>query len=143
MSDKFRDPSNAQDIIKKLTTFRTLGDVKTFVDGLFPGFIKCTMNGYSKDYPSLTSNWHLVCEDSKVKPALIVIVENLYFDDNHTVLMSISEIFTKAGFAIRRYGEFNSCSTCGLAVPTRTIYDKLVSNSVETPEYWSNKCKRC
>ena len=142
-NDKYLDPPHTIEVLNKLRDTPTLRDVKKLVDETFPTWFVTTMEVYCSDYPHLMKNWKQVCEMSGTKPAQIMIVDDISFDDAHTVVKAFSECFTRSGFAVRRKEEYIPCEKCGSAVPTEMMWSIFKQKGFQVPEKWSNYCTGC
>ena len=147
MNEKYTDPPNVESTIEHLKSIKTLGDIKKYVETIYPDWIVGFCNGYSPDYPHFTQNWYKVYEKAQTKPTQIMFVRELYKDtDNYKLLRVICDIFSLSGFAVRTQGEFTTCIVCNLAIPREPIYD-LLRESKETsillPSIWSQMCVKC
>jgi len=108
-----------------------------------PDWLLYSMEAYSADYPTLQKNWEYLCGKIGNPPQKIVIVENVYFDDEHKVLMEICNFLTKNGYCIRRKDEYIPCEVCEKAVPCVEIYENLKRRGITVPDIWRKKCKEC
>ena len=145
MSDKYNDPENLEEILSKIKSAPTLGDIKPILESLYPTWIIGSMKGYSKDYPLLQKNWETICDLSKVKPLEIIIVDFILYnqDKKHTLLHVFAEILTKSGFCVRSKDEFSPCKKCNLAIPSDVLYDMMKKNHHNIPFRWSPVCEKC
>lgn len=142
-NDKYLDTANTLLILEKMRGLPTLGDIKKLVDDTFPTWFVTTMEVYCPDYPHLMINWQKICEISKSKPAQIMIVDDINFDDAHTLVKAFSECFTRCGFSVRRKNEFIPCENCGSAVPSEVMWSIFKIKGMKVPEKWSIKCVGC
>ena len=143
MSDKYKDPSNIDEIINQIKSFQSIGDIRNIIENTFPTLIQGLIVSYSVDYPTLENNWVKICEMNKVEKGMIVLVDELYFDEDHKLLKIFSEIFTRSGFVIRRKEELISCKNCKNAIPSFKVYQKMKENKIKVPESWNEKCLKC
>lgn len=144
MTDKYIDPPNTFEILEKLRTLPTLGDVKYFIEETFPDWIIDGMLGYSSDYPHLQSNWEFICRQIGVDTKQIVIVDYMAMDENHTVIRTFAELMSRVGFCVRRKEDLFPCKNCRLALPQPEFYDLLVLKGVkDIPSRWSTVCENC
>jgi hypothetical protein len=139
----YADPVNTLEIMAKLETAPTLREVMDIVEETFPGWVVSFMSGYSADYPSLTHNWHTICDDKNIAPSQVMIVDDLCFEDTHSLIKHLGELFTMCGFVVRRKRDLIPCETCGLAIPVRFLYDKMKESGKSTPDEWSMTCVGC
>lgn len=142
-NNKYVDPNNTTFILEKLKNLPTIGEVKELVDKTFPTWFVTVMKSYCSDYPHLTKNWKHICDISGIKPAHIMIVEDIVFDEAHTVIKAFCNCFTSAGFCVRRKNEYIPCGKCGSAVPTELMWNIFKEKGFEVPEKWSKFCIRC
>jgi hypothetical protein len=141
--DKYLDPENTPQIINRLKNSRTLGEVMTLVNEVFPDWIVNTMEVYCSDYPHLTTNWKHICRMSKSRTAQIMIVEEIPEKDDHSLINTFAECFTRAGFSVRRKREYIKCENCGSAVPNTELWQIFKEKGFLVPEKWSEKCTGC
>jgi hypothetical protein len=140
---KYRDPDKIEDIMKEIVSSKTVQHVNNVIKEIYPEFILHKIDEYSKDYPHFDVNWRGLCLALKVKKAYILIVDEFSEDDEHILIKTFCEIMTQAGFIIRKKGEFFPCSTCGHALPTEDIDEKLKELNIKVPEKWDTKCTYC
>jgi hypothetical protein len=143
ITDKYIDPPNTPEIVKKLEDLQTLGEVKDLIEKVFPDWFVTTMNNYCIDYPHLTTNWHQICKLTKSQPTQIVIVEEIVEDKSHSLTTIFAECLTRAGFSVRRKREYIPCESCNNAIPNSAMWKLFKDNKVNVPSSWSNKCSTC
>jgi len=141
--NKYIDSSNTIEILEKLKTISTLGEVKKLMDETFPTWFVTTMNSYCSDYPHLTENWKKICTMSGINPAQIMIVDDIIFGDSYTLIKTFCECFTRAGFSVRRKKEYIPCENCNCAVPTELMWVLFKEKGIKVPEKWNKKCTKC
>lgn len=139
----YKDLENSLEILESVRLMKTLGEVYNFIQETFPDWILGTLPRYSPDYNVLQQNWEKLTSDLNVPHTVIIVVNDFEFDENHQLVRNFSEIFTRAGFSVRRKSEVVSCSVCGLAIPTVPLYEKLKEKGEIVPENWSSKCTEC
>ena len=141
--DKYIDPPNAAEIVEKIKSLPTIGDIKILADELFPGWWCSTIQEYSNDYPHLDKNWKSVCNSIGVKRALIVLVDFLEFTEKHTLLKMFTESFTRAGFNVRKNSDYVICSNCKCAIPIEIIWNIFKEKNYKVPLKWYKTCTYC
>jgi hypothetical protein len=139
----YQNPPNTDEIMEKLKSAYTIGSVKNLVEDVFPGWFITVLRGFSNDYPHLTKNWQTVCKSMNVGMAQIMIVDDYFEDEAHTLVRHFAECFTRAGFAVRRKAEFIPCEKCMSAIPSEGMYNLMKEKDFNVPEKWSNKCIAC
>jgi hypothetical protein len=139
----YQNPPNTDEIMEKLKSAHTIGAVKNLVEDVFPGWFITVLRGFSNDYPHLTKNWETVCKSMNVGMAQIMIVDDYFEDEAHSLVRHFSECFTRAGFAVRRKAEFIPCEKCMSAIPSEGMYNLMKEKDFNVPEKWSNKCVAC
>jgi hypothetical protein len=139
----YSDPKNTIEIIEKIKLCPTIGDVYKLSNKVFPNWIITCMSSYSNDYPVLTEHWTKSCTDKKIKKAQVLIVEELCHDKNHTLVHAFAEVFSMAGFSVRRKCEFFPCNVCQCALPSETLYNIFKKNGDQIPTVWDKKCSTC
>lgn len=142
---QFSDPDNLDKIIEDIKSCRTIGELIELVNNVFSGWIIGLVPKYCSAYPHLTQNWHYICNQNRVRPAMIVIVSYLSDDSEHSLMNIFLDAFYKAGFVVRLVNHFAPCSSCYQAiVPSRSIYDKFVENNIlRLPSLWTSTCQNC
>ena len=154
MSDsKYNDPDSRDSILTVLEKEHDHNEVQKLIRNVFPDWLSSFTDGYSKDYPHLTKNWHTICKRIGVTPKKIVLVRNIPIQDKDKILIqAICEKMTRSGYVVRRTVEFTYCSVCKQAIPTEGIYNKMretfdklqtVNRGLVLPDVWSNKCVNC
>lgn len=141
--DKYLDPVNTPEHMNRLKSVRTLGEVKTLVDEVFPDWFVTVMETYCSDYPHLMDNWKKLCKMSNSSPTQIMIVEEIVGDDAHSLLSTFAECFTRAGFSVRRKREYVPCENCGSAVPNAAMWKLFKDKGFKVPKTWNSKCTEC
>lgn len=142
-SQKYLDPPNAIDIIEKVKTLPTIGDIKLLAEEFFPGWYVSTAKEYSKDYPNLRENWAVVCKAIKTTQAQILLVDEVCFDDEHSIIRMFSECFTRAGFSVRKKNDYTECSKCGAIIPSIELWSVFKEKGFKVPITWSCDCVSC
>jgi hypothetical protein len=139
----YSDPENKEDIMKEIIKSPTIKEVVELINGIFPGFLRYTLPSYSKDYPHYDINWQAMCMTMKTKKAAVILVDDFPEDESHILAKTFCEIFTQAGFMVRKYTEFLPCIECGAAIPTEESYEKLKELKISVPTKWYKKCSTC
>uniref|UniRef100_A0A6C0H3X2 Uncharacterized protein n=1 Tax=viral metagenome TaxID=1070528 RepID=A0A6C0H3X2_9ZZZZ len=140
---KYLDPPNSEEIIKQISDLQTIGDVKSFSKKVFPGWYVTSSTDYCKDYPHLSMNWKKFCDLVSVDRTLILLVDDVSFDDSHTVIRAFAECFTRAGFSVRSVDEYITCSVCKNIIPTKYMWGVFKEKGAKVPLVWSEKCTEC
>lgn len=142
--DKYMDPENKDEILKKIRKAETHSDVVKIINDTFPDWIMGWPKKYSDDYSFFTTNWQDGCEKLNCKPLCIIIVDKIVFHDkNYSVIQMFCELLTLFGHSVRRKEEFFECKFCGKILPTEPIYDGLKKSGALVPQIWSMKCTNC
>ena len=143
--DPYTDPASTPEILQELRNLPTIGGVKELIDKTFPGWMIAALDGYCSDYPHLSRNWSTICDAACVGKTQILIVEDLCFDETHTLIRSFAECLTAAGFSIRRQKEFIPCQSCNIiAVPSPETHEFFKGKaSVVQPDKWEPVCASC
>jgi hypothetical protein len=137
------DPENVSEIINHVNDLKSPEEIQLYIQEKLPGWLIYSLMSYSKDYPHLQENWLKICEMSNTRPQKIVLVKDIIFDDNHTLLRHFCELMTRKGYVVRRIDEFIPCKKCMSAIPTFEVYDLLKSKNIKCPESWSDHCSGC
>jgi hypothetical protein len=140
---KYSDPKNSKDIMNKLKNTPTIGGVKTLIDETFPGWFVTTLDKYSDDYPHLTANWGKLTLIKNVKPTQIIIVDEMSFDEQHSLLGIFADILSQTGFSVRSKTEYTQCDVCKAAIPVPIIHSVFKEKKFICPDKWSSKCRSC
>ena len=101
MTDNYQDPENIDEIIEELKRSKTIENVVDLINRVYPTWILYYLRKYSEDYPHLQSNWENYCNEQKVRPAHIMIINEFLIDKNHTLIGVFAELFTICGFIVR------------------------------------------
>lgn len=141
--EKYNDPPNVDEILEKIRTLPTIGDIKKLTDEYFPDWIVTVMDDYSDDYPHLRKNWHAICQMAKIKPTQIMIVEDILRGENNKLIRAFAECFTYSGFVVRRKAEFFPCDVCGKAIPSISLWQYMKDKNMNVPENWFVTCQKC
>ena len=142
--DNYKDPRNVNEYLEKLKTLSNIGEIKNFMNDVFPNWFITTMNSYCDDYPHLNKNWYYICNMVHTTPKKIIIVKEISNDENHKLIASFSECFTKSGFSVRKENEFISCKKCNKAVPTKEAWEFFKEKGlIKVPEVWRPNCINC
>jgi len=140
---EFHNPPDAKEILTTLNNCENSEQAEEVISTTFPNWITMSFSKYSQDYPHLQNNWEFLCGKIGVSTQKIIIVKDITFDDNHTLLMQFCEYMTKHGYCVRREGEFFPCSVCGTALPCKEIYDNFKARKINIPETFQTKCLNC
>jgi hypothetical protein len=136
---KYSDPFGTSEIIEELKNTPTLGRVFDIVNRVFPTWMVTTVDNYSVDYPELTSTWVIAASTIGVRPTKIIIVDYLHpSSDGYTLIGTFAELFTRAGFMVRRNVEFLCCGVCTSLIPRQIVYDMMKDSGKSVPSIWAN-----
>lgn len=138
----FPDPPNATELLDKLRSLPSMGDVRDFVDEIYPGWIVNAAYAFCTDYPRLNINWLTVAKQLKVIPQQVLLVKQAKLREDQKFLQAICDLTTQAGFCIRDAGDYTLCS-CGRAVPSRELYCVFMEKELGVPPQWSPRCSGC
>lgn len=141
-TDKYKNPSNIQQIIEELKECKNLGEVKKLTERVFPDWFVTMIPEFSLDYPQFQQNWQMVCQKANVTPKQIMIVEEVEQGPDYSLVQSFAECFTRAGFCVRKKMEFFPSENTGRALPSPIVYAQLVEKGIAVPE-WGKTCKKC
>lgn len=141
--DSTKDPVNKNLIIEELKACKTQEESEGVINTYYPGWIVKSISSYSSDYSHLENNWNYMCGKFNTTPKSIILVKEIIFDDEHSLIMTICEIMTRIGFCVRRVGEFTECPGCGKAIPCVEIWANLKERKLPVPNKWSSKCQEC
>jgi hypothetical protein len=141
MSSKYFDPENYESIVEEIKNAPTLKEIKGIVDRLYPDWIVCLLDGFSKDYPHLDKNWKKVSIQMKVSQTKVMIVRNFeHGNDNMKLINMFCEIFTKSGFSVKKQSDYIPCEDCNYAMPVPELHERFKIARFTVPEVWSSKC---
>jgi hypothetical protein len=139
----YLDPQETPSILLRLNSLPTVKEIKELVCETFPTWIITVLPAYSPDYPQLTCNWGILAKMNNSVPAEIIIIDEMVFDENHTLIRTFAELFTCSGYVVRRKSELLPCSNCGKAIPNENIYNQMKEKNINVPETWSSSCIKC
>lgn len=136
----YEDRKETQNIISLLTLTENYFDV---IDHYYPNWIVSQHDNYSSDYFFMNANWQSICDMIHVNKQKIILVQDIFFDDNHKDMMTVCEFLTKKGYCVRRKSEFVVCR-CGKLIVDRDLWSVIKKRgNVPVPEEWSDKCTNC
>jgi hypothetical protein len=139
----YSDPPNADEIIIRIKSAPSIGDIKYIMDEIFPDLFVTTMENYCSDYPHLERNWKGICEMTANRPTQIMILNEVIFDEEHRILKILGECFTRAGFSVKRKREYIPCNKCRKAVPVKGMWEYFKEKGIEVPHEWNPCCQEC
>lgn len=141
---KYRDPDNIDELMNEIKECPNISAIMDFIHKYIPGWFVTLLDSYSGDYPHFQETWIKLCIHMEISPTKIMIVDEMIFDDNHKLIRTLSELFTRCGFSVKRKLEFIPCEVCGRAIPTEFVYQKLKrENRRDLPEKYSEYCTSC
>ena len=143
VQDKYKNPSNHEEILKKLLEVKTYGEVYEIIKETFPDWIIGHTKKYSTDYPHLQKNWEFLCKKFNTTPKEILIVDYVNEGPEFKVLNTFCELMTVAGYCIRRKEEFIGCHKCDSAIPVLELWKDLKERGLQVPKNWSKLCVSC
>jgi len=141
--DNFLDTEKREEIMVKIGEKNTLEEVEELIEEYYPGWLIFSFTDYSNDYPHLDKNWRTLCQRIGVVKQKIVLVSDIKFDAEHTIINKISEFMTKNGYCVRRMSEFVVCPVCEGVIPCEQVWRLLKEKNFPVPNLWSNKCISC
>jgi hypothetical protein len=137
----YEDPENYESILEEIKNAPTLREVHDIVKRVYPDWIVCLLDGFSKDYQHLDKNWRKVCVQMKVRPTKVMIVNNFEHNNDNMKLVNIfCEIFTKSGFSVKKSSEYIPCVNCQYAIPVPEVYDRFKNSRFSIPDKWKDVC---
>jgi len=142
---KYKDNSKTHEHLENIKKLPTLGEIYNYVNSVFPTWMIGFYDNYCPNYTYFNQNWENICKQNNTTKKQILIVDDMIFDDNHTFIRTISEIFTRLGFCVRSKQEFILCEKCYKSVlPCKTLYDVIkIKEDLTIPNNWSNICANC
>ena len=145
MTDNYQDPENIDEIIEELKRSKTIENVVDLINRVYPTLILYYLRKYSEDYPHLQSNWENYCNEQKVRPAHIMIVNEFLVDETHKLIGVFAELFTICGFMVRTPKDIYPCDNCDCALPTLQKFIKMKNSKTIklSIDLWSSKCSKC
>lgn len=143
MSDNFIDPENIDEIMEKIKTIPDLNGINDLIKKIYPDWVITFLDKYSNDYPHLEKNWDQVTKDNNITKSKIMIIDNIFKDDKHTLINIFTDIYTRSGFIVRTKFEIFPCQVCNAAIPNINFYNKMKELKLEVPDIWSDKCTNC
>jgi len=140
----YEDPENAQEIMEELKKCPTVNDVVNLLDKTFPEIIVIYLENFCSLYPHLSNNWSIMCEKLKTPRTEIMIVKDLFFDDDHKLLGHFMNCLTMSGFMVRSMKDFVPCVVCKkIAVPGPHIHQTMKEKGVPVPNESKPVCGCC
>ena len=88
-----------------------------------PNWIKYVLDDFSDDYKGLKNNWVEICKMLKTKRKKIIIVENIFNDENNK---KMCDLLGTSGYCVRTLYDYFPCPICNLALPTKFVHNMLV-----------------
>lgn len=146
MTEKYKNPSlvMTQSIIDSLKNAETHDEAMKIITDVFPTWIVGYSSSYSRDYPSLTENWKLICSNLKCDALSIIIVDEFVENnDEHSLIQIFSELLTLFGHRIHKKSDFFKCKICNGMLPSNEIYNELKKSNAKVPSVWRKICKDC
>lgn len=140
---KYSDPENVRDLIASFLTLENTDEIKDFIDANLTEWLVASTDSYTEDYPQLQQNWELICRMNSVQPQKVVIVDEIFFDDDHIMLRTIAETMTRKGYVVRRKEELTGCEDCRKALPTKPVWRQMKNRGLPVPRTWKPVCSRC
>lgn len=138
------DPENVTELNQKIDEIKSDDDLQTILKEVYPTWIDKVYNSYSPDYIYLQKNWEKICKEIDIPVSKIVLVEDIIFDDKHTIINRLSEIMTsKFGYCVRRKNEFTSCPYCDKVIPCEELHAMMKAHNMPVPSKWMPRCKNC
>ena len=141
--NSYSDPENGNEILEQFHNSDTEQEAENIINKYFPNWIVCSLPRYSKDYSYLDRNWQNLCTKLETTKKKIVLVQNIFFDSQHSVINKIAETLTKRGYVVRRVDEFSYCPVCVSAIPAIEVWHLMKEKNLPVPESWAAKCKDC
>jgi hypothetical protein len=139
----FRDTEEREKIISEISEYKTPTEVAEFIQRVFPDWLAYIFDDYSDDYLHLKNNWRVICEQTGSKPQKIILVSEIKFDQEHSIIMRLCEYMTQNGYCVRRLEEFSPCPVCNKAIPTRPVWEMMRQRNLGVPLTWSDTCRNC
>jgi hypothetical protein len=143
MTDLYVDPENLEEILEHIKSLKTLGEISEYCIEIFPTWLVGKIPKFSSDYPHLTKNWKIVCDNIGTVPKEIILVDRVFFDNNHKLIHTFSELYTRSGFVVRQNHDWFKCKVCGDALPSETVFDIFRNSKVNVPTTWDSVCTVC
>ena len=131
------------ELLKKINNTQSVEEIEKIIGEYYEGWILFFVSKYSDDYPHLEKNWKTLCNIQKINPKKIILVSDIIFDKDHTVLIKLCEILTQCGYVVRRATEFIICPRCESCLPSKDIWHLLKEKKFPVPDVWKNCCSSC
>lgn len=151
MTEFTDNPSTVNEQIASISQAKHMGEVLALANKYLPNWIVGFLDKYSNDYPALTALWDTVCTiDSEEKPrrkAQIMLVNFMRntsaSESEYKLLNSFVEVFTLAGFSVRRVHDIVPCTVCNAGIPSQELYNTMKNAKLGIPEERADKCSTC
>lgn len=139
LNDKYKDDEKYDEHLKIIKQIPNIGKIIEYINTVFPTWLLGLYEGYCYNYPTFNNNL------KKNITNKILLVDDMIFDDEHRLIRTFAEIFSKSGFLVRSKQEFIPCKSCkNKLVPTYYLYNALkIQKNISFPETWSDKCYKC
>lgn len=145
----YKDPNQDEvaRFLSKIKKAKNLGNVNEIINGIFPDWIIGELNVFCPSYNFLQENWTKCCLELNQQPKKIILVKYLppiNINQDYKIILTYSEILTKAGFCVRSCADYIPCKNCNMvAVPTLQNYTYFKRTKENIPETWKNTCNHC
>lgn len=147
MNDSFQDPESKETlekIYKEIQEIKSGDEAYAFVKKYAPNWIVDEADDYAKEYKTFKKNWRKIYEMTRQSKRKILLVSKIMFKEQdpekkYTILQMLCEILTRAGYCVRRRGEFVKCERCGLAIMSKEAEE----NNGQEQKYYTPYCKGC
>ena len=131
------------ELLEKLKEEKNCEQLEKIIGDYYDNWILFFVKKYSQDYPHLEKNWYTLCDIEKTTPKKIILVSDIIFDKDHSVLVKLCEILTKYGYVVRRASEFIICPKCESCLPSKDVWHLLKEKKFPVPGRWTNHCSNC
>ena len=142
MSKSYRDTEELKGLMDDIKESKSFEQAVYVIDQYLRGWLLYSINGYSEDYPHFSANWKVICDKVNTTPKKIIIVRELHFTPEYSILNNLCDFLTTLGFCVRREGEFIKCTECGDAIPSHTVWTVLKGKGIKVPKKWQTYCSK-
>jgi len=126
------------EFMSRLQLAPTHGHILQIINEGMPEWIIHACDDYAKDCDKLKRNWYLTCRKIGCPVAQVVIVRDMHFDNEHSLMKVICEVMTRCGYAVRDRDTICRCVGCGNATLT-----KLTREKFSLAEVLEEHCEDC
>lgn len=152
------DEKEIRRILEKISNIYMSDDpeILNWVDTILPKWKVTQTRNYATEYRLLEKGWHQFCDQRKIEPNHIVIVN--FIPENkeiykYQILWSVYSELNKDGNIVRKHSELTVCQECEDAILTKSVVERIQNirknqntpthENMIVPDEWNPKCMQC